>query len=180
PDVFNVLLQVLDDGRLTDGQGRTVDFTNTLIVFTSNMGAQYLAEQKEGQDSSEVYDLVMNEVRSLFRPEFLNRLDEIILFHHLAREHMDGIVDIQIGYLQKLLADRKMTLRLDKAAKAWLANAGYDPAYGARPLKRVIQRSLQNTLAGLILEGKIKDGEAINVSAGKDGLTINGVEAEAA
>jgi ATP-dependent Clp protease ATP-binding subunit ClpB len=180
PDVFNVLLQVLDDGRLTDGQGRTVDFTNTLIVLTSNMGAQYLAEQKEGQDSSEVYDLVMNEVRKSFRPEFLNRLDEIILFHHLARAHMDGIVDIQIGHLEKLLADRKMTLRLDKAAKAWLANAGYDPAYGARPLKRVIQRSLQNPLAGMILEGKIADGETVTVSAGKDGLTINGIEAKAA
>ncbi|MGA0392439.1 MAG: ATP-dependent chaperone ClpB [Rhodospirillales bacterium] len=180
PDVFNVLLQVLDDGRLTDGQGRTVDFSNTVIVLTSNLGAEYLVAQKEGQDSSEVYDQVMEVVRAAFRPEFLNRLDEIILFHHLTREHMDGIVEIQLGRLQGLLADRKIELQLDAAAQKWLADAGYDPAYGARPLKRVIQRSLQNPLASLILEGKVNEGEAVTISAGTDGLTINGDVAEAA
>jgi len=180
PDVFNVLLQVLDDGRLTDGQGRTVDFSNTVIVLTSNLGAEYLVAQKEGQDSSEVYDQVMEVVRAAFRPEFLNRLDEIILFHHLTREQMDGIVEIQLGRLQGLLADRKIELQLDAAAQKWLADAGYDPAYGARPLKRVIQRSLQNPLASLILEGKVNEGEAVTISAGTDGLTINGDVAEAA
>jgi len=182
PDVFNVLLQVLDDGRLTDGHGRTVDFRNTIIVMTSNLGGDILAAQEEGHDSAEVRGQVMEVVRAAFRPEFLNRLDEIILFHRLFREHMTGIVDIQLGHLKRLLADRKIALKLDKAAKAWLADAGYDPVYGARPLKRVIQKSLQNPLAGLILEGKVKDGEEVKVSAGKDGLTINGkaVEAEAA
>jgi ATP-dependent Clp protease ATP-binding subunit ClpB len=182
PDVFNVLLQVLDDGRLTDGHGRTVDFRNTIIVMTSNLGGDILAQQAEGRDSAEVRPQVMEVVRAAFRPEFLNRLDEIILFHRLFREHMTGIVEIQLGHLKKLLADRKITLKLDKAAKAWLADAGYDPVYGARPLKRVIQKSLQNPLAGLILEGKVKDGEEVKVSAGPGGLTINGkaVEAEAA
>jgi ATP-dependent Clp protease ATP-binding subunit ClpB len=138
PDVFNVLLQVLDDGRLTDGQGRTVDFKNTLIIMTSNIGAQYLVEQKEGEDTDTVRDEVMNEVRAKFRPEFLNRIDEIILFHRLQRADMSKIVDIQMGRLTKLLADRKITITLDDAARTWLANRGYDPAYGARPLKRVI------------------------------------------
>jgi len=180
PDVFNVLLQVLDDGRLTDGQGRTVDFTNTVIVLTSNMGADVLASQQVGHDSAEVYEQVMDVVRASFRPEFINRLDEIILFHHLLRDHMDGIVEIQLRHLQSLLADRKIDLQLDTAALKWLADTGYDPAYGARPLKRVIQRSLQNPLASLILEGAVSDGETVAISAGKDGLTINGVKAEAA
>jgi ATP-dependent Clp protease ATP-binding subunit ClpB len=180
PDVFNVLLQVLDDGRMTDGQGRTVDFTNTIIVLTSNLGGDILAAQGEGYDSTEVLGQVMEVVRAAFRPEFLNRLDEIILFHRLNRGHMDTIVDIQLGRLGRLLADRKIEMKLDKAARAWLADAGYDPVYGARPLRRVIQRSLQNPLAELILAGKVADGETVNISAGPDGLTINGVKAEAA
>jgi ATP-dependent Clp protease ATP-binding subunit ClpB len=180
PDVFNVLLQVLDDGRLTDGQGRTVDFTNTMIVLTSNLGGDILAGQEEGHDSEEVRAQVMEVVRAAFRPEFLNRLDEIILFHRLFRSHMDAIVDIQLADLDKLLEDRGIILDLDGAARAWLADAGYDPVYGARPLKRVIQRSLQNSLAGLILEGSIKDGERVVISAGEEALTINGKKAEAA
>ncbi|MDP6787378.1 MAG: ATP-dependent chaperone ClpB [Rhodospirillales bacterium] len=179
-DVFNILLQVLDDGRLTDGQGRTVDFRNTLIVLTSNLGAEMLAAQEEGRDSTELREPVMEIVRAAFRPEFLNRLDEIILFHRLSRDHMDGIVDIQLGHLSRLLAERHMELELNAAARAWLADAGYDPAYGARPLKRVIQRALQNPLAGLILEGKVLEGETIRVTAGEDGLTINGIKAAAA
>jgi len=180
PDVFNVLLQVLDDGRLTDGHGRTVDFRNTLIVMTSNLGGDILAAQEEGHDSDEVRDEVMEVVRAAFRPEFLNRLDEIILFHRLGREHMAAIVDIQLGHLLARLAERRIALKLDKAAKAWLADRGYDAVYGARPLQRVIQKSLQNPLAGLILAGKVVDGEEVKVSAGPDGLTINGVKAEAA
>ena len=180
PDVFNVLLQVLDDGRMTDGQGRTVDFTNTLIVLTSNLGGDVLAAQGEGHDSMEVRDQVMEAVRAAFRPEFLNRLDEIILFHRLFRGHMDAIVEIQLRRLAGLLAERKIEMKLDQAARAWLADTGYDPVYGARPLARVIQRSLQNPLAGLILAGKVADGETVNISAGSDGLTINGVKAEAA
>ena len=180
PNVFNVLLQVLDDGRMTDGQGRTVDFTNTLIVLTSNLGGDVLAAQGEGHDSMEVRDQVMEAVRAAFRPEFLNRLDEIILFHRLFRGHMDAIVEIQLRRLAGLLAERKIEMKLDQAARAWLADTGYDPVYGARPLARVIQRSLQNPLAGLILAGKVADGETVNISAGSDGLTINGVKAEAA
>ena len=179
PEVFNILLQVLDDGRLTDGHGRTIDFRNTLIVMTSNLGGDILAAQEEGHDSGEVREEVMAVVRSAFRPEFLNRLDETVLFHRLFREHMDAIVDIQLGHLRRLLSEHHITLMLDKAAAAWLANQGYDPVYGARPLKRVIQRSLQNPLAGLILAGKVADGEQVKVSAGKDGLTINGVKAAA-
>ena len=179
-DVFNILLQVLDDGRLTDGHGRTVDFRNTLIILTSNLGAEILANQEEGHDSTELLGPVMEIVRAAFRPEFLNRLDEIVLFHRLSRDHMDGIVDIQLGHLGRLLADRHMNLELDAAARAWLADAGYDPAYGARPLKRVIQRALQNPLAGLILEGKVQDGETIRVTASDDGLVINGIKAVAA
>jgi ATP-dependent Clp protease ATP-binding subunit ClpB len=175
-DVFNVLLQVLDDGRLTDGQGRTVDFKNTVIIMTSNLGAEFLANQPEGEDSSAVRGQVMQAVRSHFRPEFLNRLDEIILFHRLTRGQMDKIVDIQIERLVKLLADRKIMVTLDAKAKTWLANAGYDPVFGARPLKRVIQRNLQDSLATLLLEGKIADGALVKVSAGKRGLTINGME----
>jgi ATP-dependent Clp protease ATP-binding subunit ClpB len=174
PDVFNVLLQVLDDGRLTDGQGRTVDFRNTLIVLTSNLGSEVLANQPEGQDSSAVRGQVMEVVRLAFRPEFLNRLDEILLFHRLSRAQMTGIVDIQLERLQKLLGDRKIKLDLDKAARTWLAEAGYDPVYGARPLKRVIQRELQNPLAQMILAGRIKDGDTVRISAGEGGLTING------
>lgn len=179
PDVFNVLLQVLDDGRLTDGQGRTVDFRNTLIVLTSNLGGDILAAQEEGHDSTELRAPVMEVVRAAFRPEFLNRLDEVILFHRLFRKHMDGIVDIQLGRLLELLDDRDIKLDLDDQAKAWLADAGYDPVYGARPLKRVIQRSLQNPLASLILEGKIMDGETVRVSAKDGALTINGEAVDA-
>ena len=174
PDVFNILLQVLDDGRLTDGQGRTVDFRNTLIILTSNLGADILANQPEGQDSTAVKDQVMDVVRGAFRPEFLNRLDEIILFHRLFREHMSGIVDIQLQRLQKRLTDRKIVLEFDDAAKAWLGENGYDPIYGARPLKRTIQKNLENPLATMLLEDKIKDGQTVQVSAGKNGLIIDG------
>jgi ATP-dependent Clp protease ATP-binding subunit ClpB len=174
PDVFNVLLQVLDDGRLTDGQGRTVDFKNTLIILTSNLGSEYLANLKDGEESAAVRDQVMGVVRQAFRPEFLNRLDEIILFNRLSRKHMTSIVEIQLQRLQDLLAERKLALDLDNKAKEWLAEAGYDPVYGARPLKRVIQRELQNPLATMILEGRFKPGEDIKVSADKNGLTIGG------
>jgi ATP-dependent Clp protease ATP-binding subunit ClpB len=174
PDVFNILLQVLDDGRLTDGQGRTVDFKNTLIILTSNLGSDILASQKEDEDVDLVRAQVMNVVRQAFRPEFLNRLDEVVLFHRLSRSNMTGIVAIQLTRLQALLADRKLELQLDESAKDWLGEAGYDPIYGARPLKRVIQRELQNPLASLLLEGKFKPGDTIRVSAGKDGLTIDG------
>ncbi len=174
PDVFNVLLQVLDDGRLTDGQGRTVDFRNTLIVLTSNLGGDILAAQAEGEDSAAVRGQVMEVVRHAFRPEFLNRLDEILLFHRLDRAHMGGIVEIQLGRLRALLADRKIGLDLDARALDWLGEHGYDPVYGARPLKRVIQRSLQNPLAGLILDGSIRDGDLVRVSADDQGLVVNG------
>jgi ATP-dependent Clp protease ATP-binding subunit ClpB len=180
PDVFNVLLQVLDDGRLTDGQGRTVDFRNTLIVMTSNLGAEYLVAQPEGQDSGEVRDMVMAEVRSHFRPEFLNRIDEIILFHRLKREHMGRIVDIQMARLTKLLEDRKIAIVLNPKAREWLAEKGYEPAYGARPLKRAIQKSVQDPLAELILSGKIKGGDRVVISSGKEGLSFTGEVAEAA
>jgi ATP-dependent Clp protease ATP-binding subunit ClpB len=179
-DVFNVLLQVLDDGRLTDGQGHTVDFRNTLIVMTSNLGAEYLVAQPEGEDSDKVRDQVMAEVRAHFRPEFLNRVDEIILFHRLKREQMSRIVDIQFAYLQKLLEERKITIALDAKARDWLADKGYDPAYGARPLKRVIQKSVQDPLAELILSGRIKDGETVKISPGRDGLVFNGATVAAA
>jgi ATP-dependent Clp protease ATP-binding subunit ClpB len=174
PDVFNVLLQVLDDGRLTDGQGRTVDFRNTLIIMTSNLGSEYLVNQPEGEDSEQVREQVMAIVRAHFRPEFLNRVDEIILFHRLKREHMGRIVDIQMQRLAKLLADRKIIVQLDDAAKEWLGKKGYDPAYGARPLKRVIQKFVQDPLAGMLLEGKIHDGDKVEITAGKDGLMFNG------
>jgi ATP-dependent Clp protease ATP-binding subunit ClpB len=180
PDVFNVLLQVLDDGRLTDGQGHTVDFRNTLIVMTSNLGSEYLANQPEGQDSDAVRDQVMAVVRANFRPEFLNRVDEIILFHRLKRSDMTKIVDIQMARLAKLLEDRKITIVLEPSARDWLAEKGYDPAYGARPLKRVIQKSVQDPLSELILSGRIKDGEKLVISAGKQGLTFNGKLAAAA
>jgi ATP-dependent Clp protease ATP-binding subunit ClpB len=180
PDVFNVLLQVLDDGRLTDGQGHTVDFRNTLIVMTSNLGSDYLANQPEGQDSDAVRDQVMAVVRANFRPEFLNRIDEIILFHRLKRSDMTKIVDIQMARLTKLLEDRKITIVLESSARDWLAEKGYDPAYGARPLKRVIQKSVQDPLSELILSGRIKDGEKVVLSAGKQGLAFNGKLAAAA
>jgi ATP-dependent Clp protease ATP-binding subunit ClpB len=181
PDVFNVLLQVLDDGRLTDGQGRTVDFRNTLIVLTSNLGSEVLAAlSEEKEHSKETREAVMEIVRGAFRPEFLNRLDEILLFHRLGRAQMARIVEIQSEGLQRILAERKITLQLDESAKAWLANTGYDPVYGARPLKRVIQRELQNPLATLILEGRIRDGETVQVSAGEGGLAIAPLRAAAA
>jgi ATP-dependent Clp protease ATP-binding subunit ClpB len=178
PDVFNVLLQVLDDGRLTDGQGRTVDFRNTLIVMTSNLGSEFLAALKEGQPVESVRDEVMGIVRQAFRPEFLNRLDEILLFNRLSRGEMTKIVEIQLGRLKKLLAERKLELKLDEAATAWLANTGYDPVYGARPLKRVIQKNLQDPLAQKILAGEIKDGETVKISVRAGALTINGERVE--
>jgi ATP-dependent Clp protease ATP-binding subunit ClpB len=173
-DVFNILLQVLDDGRLTDGQGRTVDFRNTIIVLTSNLGSEFLAALLEGQPAEAAREQVMEVVRRSFRPEFLNRLDEIILFNRLGRNEMKRIVDIQLKHLQSLLADRKIVLEIDDTAKAWLANTGYDPVYGARPLKRVIQRHLQNPLATMLLSGAIRDGETVSVSVQDGHLTING------
>ncbi|UXU75693.1 MULTISPECIES: ATP-dependent chaperone ClpB [unclassified Paracoccus (in: a-proteobacteria)] len=172
PDVFNVLLQVLDDGVLTDGQGRTVDFKQTLIILTSNLGAQALSALPEGADSSQARSQVMEAVRAHFRPEFLNRLDEIIIFHRLTRANMDGIVRIQLAQLEARLAQRKIALDLDDAALHWLAEEGYDPVFGARPLKRVMQRSLQNPLAEMILSGEVMDGQTVHVSAGPDGLIV--------
>ena len=172
PDVFNVLLQVLDDGRLTDGQGRTVDFRNTLIIMTSNLGAEYLVNLGENEDVDAVRDEVMAVVRASFRPEFLNRVDEVILFHRLRRQDMDKIVEIQLKRLEKLLVDRKITLDLDHDAIEWLANKGYDPAYGARPLKRVMQKELQDPLAEKILMGEILDGSTVKITAGSDRLNF--------
>jgi len=192
PDVFNVLLQVLDDGRLTDGQGRTVDFKNTLIIMTSNLGAEFLADPRNPLgfgmpgdkdkvlSEDEAYELVMGAVRKHFRPEFLNRVDEILVFHRLQRDQMAGIVDIQLKRLQKLLDDRKITLALDDAARTWLANKGYDPVYGARPLKRVIQSHVQNPLADLILAGKVHDGDTVRVGVRDGALTLNGEAVKAA
>ncbi len=170
PDVFNVLLQVLDDGRLTDGQGRTVDFRNTLIIMTSNLGAEYLVNLKETEDVDAVRDQVMQVVRANFRPEFLNRVDEVILFHRLKREQMQTIVEIQLRRLRQLLEDRKIVLSLDESALKWLADKGYDPAYGARPLKRVIQKELQDPLAEKILSGEVHDGDEVRITAGSDRL----------
>ncbi|SDF59859.1 ATP-dependent chaperone ClpB [Bosea robiniae] len=177
PDVFNVLLQVLDDGRLTDGQGRTVDFRNVLIIMTSNLGSEFLVNQPEGQDSDAVRDEVMGVVRHAFRPEFLNRIDDIILFHRLRRQDMGAIVDIQMARLAKLLTDRKITLELSKEARDWLAEKGYDPAYGARPLKRVIQKSVQDPLAEAILAGEIVDGEDVPITVGPGSLMLGSVAA---
>jgi ATP-dependent Clp protease ATP-binding subunit ClpB len=171
-DVFNVLLQVLDDGRLTDGQGRVVDFANTLIILTSNLGSQYLANLPDGADVATVEKDVMDVVRGHFRPEFLNRLDEIILFHRLGQEHMAPIVKIQVGRVQKLLADRKITIDLTDAALRWLGRVGYDPVYGARPLKRAVQRYLQDPLAEMLLEGKLPDGTTLNVDEGDGALAM--------
>jgi ATP-dependent Clp protease ATP-binding subunit ClpB len=184
PDVFNVLLQVLDDGRLTDGQGRTVDFRNTLIIMTSNLGAEFLVNLKETEDVDLVREQVMNVVRANFRPEFLNRVDEVILFHRLKREQMETIVDIQLVRLRKLLEERKIALELDGSARKWLADQGYDPAYGARPLKRVIQRQVQDPLAEKILAGEVRDGDLVKITAGSDRLLFvpkhGQLEAEAA
>ncbi|MBL4603543.1 MAG: ATP-dependent chaperone ClpB [Emcibacteraceae bacterium] len=172
-DVFNILLQVLDDGRLTDGQGRTVDFSNTLIILTSNLGSGILAALGADDDVDSVRDDVMEMVRAAFRPEFINRLDEITLFHRLAEKHMHAIVDIQLAQLEKRLSDRKITLDLDASAKDWLAHTGYDPVYGARPLKRVIQKNIQDGLANLILGGEIMDGDTVHVTAGANGIEMN-------
>jgi ATP-dependent Clp protease ATP-binding subunit ClpB len=177
PDVFNILLQLLEDGRLTDGQGRTVDFRNTLIVMTSNLGSEVMATQPPGQDSAAVREAVMEMVRAAFRPEFLNRLDEILLFHRLTRQHMSGIVAIQLERLRKMLAGREITLEVDRDATEWLAETGYDPVYGARPLKRVIQRELQNPLATRILNGTVADGQTVRVGARDGTLLIDGVPA---
>ncbi|MEM9279156.1 MAG: AAA family ATPase, partial [Pseudomonadota bacterium] len=174
PDVFNVLLQVLDDGRLTDGQGRTVDFSNTMIIMTSNMGAEFLVNLEDGKAASDVREEVMTVVRASFRPEFLNRLDEIILFERLKKSDMSGIVEIQLRHLRKLLGERRIMLELEDDAISWLADKGYDPAYGARPLKRVIQSELQDLLAEQILLGDIHDGMTVTVSAGGDHLLITG------
>jgi len=171
---------VLDDGRLTDGQGHTVDFRNTLIVMTSNLGSQFLVDQPEGEDTDAVKEQVMAVVRASFRPEFLNRVDEIILFHRLKRSEMTKIVDIQMARLRKLLEDRKIEIVLEPKAREWLADKGWDPAYGARPLKRVIQKSVQDPLAELILSGDVKDGERVTIGVGKQGLTFNGKLAAAA
>ncbi|MGY3584073.1 ATP-dependent Clp protease ATP-binding subunit ClpB [Bradyrhizobium sp. USDA 4341] len=180
PDVFNILLQVLDDGRLTDGQGRTVDFRNTLIIMTSNIGAELLVNQGEGEKTSAVREQVMTMVRAHFRPEFLNRIDAIILFHRLQKNEMGRIVEIQFARLRRLLDDRKIELSLDAKGRDWLANKGWDPAYGARPLKRVIQRYLQDPLAEMLLAGDVRDGSQVKISAGKDGLNFNGKAAPTA
>jgi ATP-dependent Clp protease ATP-binding subunit ClpB len=184
PDVFNVLLQVLDDGRLTDGQGRTVDFRNTLIIMTSNLGAEYLVNLRDDQDADAARADVMGMVKASFRPEFLNRIDEVILFHRLRRQDMGQIVRIQLKRLEKLLVDRKIALDLDDTAIEWLAEKGYDPAYGARPLKRVMQKELQDPLAEKILLGDIRDGQTVVIASGSDRLLFRpraqATEAEAA
>jgi len=167
-----VLLQVLDDGVLTDGQGRTVDFKQTLIILTSNLGSQALSQMPEGADAGDAKRDVMDAVQSHFRPEFLNRLDEIVIFDRLTRDQMDGIVDIQMGRLVKRLASRKIALDLDQDARTWLADQGYDPVYGARPLKRVIQKALQDPLAEALLAGEITDGDTVPVTVGPEGLLI--------
>jgi len=171
-DVFNVLLQVLDDGRLTDGQGRTVDFTNTLIILTSNLGSQFIANLPDEQSVESVEPQVMEIVRGHFRPEFLNRLDETVLFNRLSAANMAPIVDIQVSRVQALLADRKVTLALTDAARAWLGRVGYDPVYGARPLKRAVQKYLQDPLADAILRGAVPDGSTVNVDEGDGKLVL--------
>jgi ATP-dependent Clp protease ATP-binding subunit ClpB len=175
-DVFNILLQVLDDGRLTDGQGRTVDFKNTLIILTSNLGADALTDHLEGDLTPQMRDQVMMAVKKAFRPEFLNRLDELLIFHRLSRSNMAQIVKIQIKHLQGRLAERKITLNLDDKALGWLAEAGFDPLYGARPLKRVIQRTLQDPLALKLLDGTLLEGSVITVTCDQDGLVIKNRE----
>jgi ATP-dependent Clp protease ATP-binding subunit ClpB len=178
-DVFNVLLQVLDDGRLTDGQGRTVDFRNTLIIMTSNLGSEYLVGLGEDEDVDSIRDEVMAVVKGHFRPEFLNRVDEVILFHRLRRQDMGAIVQIQLARLNKLLAERKIKLDLDESAVNWLADKGYEPAFGARPLKRVMQKELQDPLAEKLLQGDILDGSTVGVSAGSDRLLFAAKTGEA-
>ena len=180
PDVFNVLLQVLDDGRLTDGQGRTVDFRNTLIIMTSNLGSEHLIKRDEMEDEELAKAKVMADMRSSFRPEFLNRIDEIIIFHRLKPEQMSAIVEIQLQLLKQLLLDRKIELELDGLAMDWLAHNGYDPAYGARPLKRTIQKNVQDPLAELLLSGEIKDGDTVQISADENGIIVNGQAASRA
>ena len=172
-DVFNVLLQVLDDGRLTDGQGRTVDFRNTLIIMTSNLGSEHLAAQAEGDEVEAARPLVMDAVRRHFRPEFLNRIDEIILFRRLGREQMESIVRIQLRRVENLLADRRMAISLDASALHWIAERGYDPVYGARPLKRVIQKELVDVIARKLLAGDLTDGAVIAVTADDQGLVLD-------
>ncbi len=172
PDVFNILLQVLDDGRLTDGQGRTVDFKNTIIVLTSNLGSEFIAENKDAEIPKKLREQVMNAVRAAFRPEFLNRLDEIVLFNRLQKINMASIVDIQLVRLKQRLEERHITLTLDDGARDWLAEAGYDPAYGARPLKRIIQKNLADKLAEKILAGEIADGQEVKVSGWQGGITV--------
>ena len=181
-DVFNVLLQVLDDGRLTDGQGRTVDFTNTLIILSSNLGSQFIASLPDGAEVESVEPQVMEVVRAHFRPEFLNRLDEIILFHRLAQAHMGAIVDIQVDHVRRLLKDRKIGLELTDAARNWLGRVGYDPVYGARPLRRAVQKYLQDPLADAILRGEVLDGSTVHVDEGDGALALSpgGKVAEAA
>ncbi|MEM8825470.1 MAG: AAA family ATPase, partial [Pseudomonadota bacterium] len=172
-DVFNVLLQLLDDGRLSDSHGHTVDFYNTIVILTSNLGSQYLSELRADQKVAEVEDQVMEVVRGHFRPEFLNRLDDIILFHRLAEEHMGPIVDIQLARVGRLLSDRKIELELSDEARSWLGRVGYDPVYGARPLKRAIQRHVQDPLADMILSGRVPDGATVKVDDGDGGLTFD-------
>ena len=180
PDVFNVLLQVLDDGRLTDGQGRTVDFRNTLLIMTSNLGAEFLVALGEDEEAAKARDSVMQVVRSAFRPEFLNRIDEVILFNRLKRAEMGAIVDIQMARLQALLDERKITIVLDPQAREHLADKGYDPAYGARPLKRVIQKLVQDPMAEKLLAGDILDGDTVTVSLAGDRLIFEPERAQAA
>jgi ATP-dependent Clp protease ATP-binding subunit ClpB len=170
PDVFNILLQILDDGRLTDAQGRVVDFKNTIVIMTSNLGSQWILAA--GESDEEMRDKVMDTVRGHFKPEFLNRVDEIIVFHRLAREHLARIVDIQLDRVRERLAERDIELNVTAAAKAYIAEAGYDPAYGARPLKRVIQREIENELALRLLDGTFRDSEAIEIDASDGGLTF--------
>ena len=179
PDIFNVLLQVLDDGRLTDGHGRTVDFRNTILVMTSNLGSEVFAQASENTLHGPMVDRIMTVVRGHFRPEFLNRLDEIVVFHRLERAHMAGIVAIQLEGLRKLLGGRDIALDLEPAAVEWLAETGFDPVYGARPLRRVIQTSLQNALATQILEGAVQDGDRVEVGVEDGGLAIRAVRAAA-
>ena len=175
-DVFNVMLQILDDGRLTDGQGRTVDFKNTIVIMTSNVGSQRILEYKgayAGDSYERMKAAVLEEMRRVFRPEFLNRVDETIVFHALSDEHLKEIVEIQLGRVRARLAERHITLELTDGAKTWLVNTGYDPSYGARPLKRAIQKEIENPLGRLILEGKIRDGQRVRVEKGERGLEFN-------
>jgi len=171
PDVFNVLLQILDDGRLTDSQGHSVDFKNTVIIMTSNIGSQWLLET-EGPDDAEAEKFVLDALRQTFRPEFLNRVDDVIVFHRLNREHLADIIDLQLSHVRNLLADRELTLDVFAEAREFLVREGYDPAYGARPLKRAIQTFIQNPLAMAVLEGRFKDGDTVSVAPSADGKSL--------